>query len=123
MIGRTQKANALAVLLNAWKNFGNRGFRVEMTGANYRPLKDAESLGWCWFDGPRCGILEAGLVAIEPWRQDVPRRRLTTYRCQVCGTRVEQRDGPEGLPEKPHCPACAARTAEATEAFRLKHPS
>jgi hypothetical protein len=71
MIGRNQKANARAALLIAWRNFGNHSFRVDLAGRHYRPLKDAESLGWCWFLEDRCSILPAGLREIEPYLGDV----------------------------------------------------
>lgn len=63
MIGKQQRTAALHTILTVWKNFGDRGFRVNLAGKHYRPLKDAESLGWVRFvDRDRAAITEAGKV-------------------------------------------------------------
>lgn len=68
MIGRRQEANARAVLLAARNRFGNLSFKVDPCGSNYRPLRDAEFLGWVWFDGDRCAITAGGMVELEDYK-------------------------------------------------------
>ena len=61
MIGKTQRMAALDAVLTVWRNFGDRGFKVDLAGRHYRPLKDAESLGWIRFlDTDRCALTEDG---------------------------------------------------------------
>lgn len=75
MIGRQQKANALAVLVAVWHRYHGNGFKVDLCGENYRPLRDAESMGWVWFAGPdRCALTKEGIAQISPWinRVDQP---------------------------------------------------
>lgn len=61
MIGRQQRAAALHTVSVVWKNFGDRGFKVDPAGKHYRPLKDAESLGWIVFlDHNRCALTPIG---------------------------------------------------------------
>jgi hypothetical protein len=63
LIGRTQRTAALHTVLTAWNNYGDRGFRVDLAGKHYRPLKDAETLGWVTFlDRDRAAITDAGKV-------------------------------------------------------------
>jgi hypothetical protein len=61
MIGKQQRMAALHTVLNVWKNYGDRGLRVDLAGRHYRPLKDAETLGWVRFlDHDRCALTDAG---------------------------------------------------------------
>lgn len=71
MIGKTQRMAALHAVLNVWKNYGDRGFRVDLAGKHYRPLRDAESLGWVKFlDTDRAAITDAGKT--QAVQYDVP---------------------------------------------------
>lgn len=68
MIGRQQRMNALAVTLKAWHLHGEKGFKVDVAGHNFRPLKDAETLGWVRFvDFDRCGLTEAGVEEVSQY--------------------------------------------------------
>jgi hypothetical protein len=61
MIGRTQRAAALHTVFVVWNNFGDHGFLVDLAGRHYRPLKDAETLGWVrFYDRDRVKITEDG---------------------------------------------------------------
>lgn len=66
-----EKQAARYVLLNAWRAYGNRPFRVDVGGRNYKPLRHAERLGWAKWGGPdRCAITAAGVDEIKPYRHD-----------------------------------------------------
>jgi hypothetical protein len=57
-----ERAQAKAVIHVAWKNFGNRAFRVDPHGKHIGPLRLAEQRGWCWFPGTnRCALTPAGV--------------------------------------------------------------
>lgn len=72
MIGKQQRNHALHAVLTVWRNFGDRGFRVDVAGKHYRPLKDAETLGWVRFlDRDRCAITEGGKAQVIQYRQPV----------------------------------------------------
>jgi DNA-directed RNA polymerase subunit RPC12/RpoP len=113
-----KRAVARAVVLAAFKLKGQKAFRVDPAGANWQPLKDAESLGWVWFVDPeRCAILDAGLREIEPYRQDEP-KPCVQYLCAVCGSVVAQPQGETGLPVSVRCERCAETSAAAAERMR-----
>jgi hypothetical protein len=70
MIGRTQRMAALHTVLTVWTNFGAHGFRVDLAGKHYRPLKDAETLGWVKFlDRDRATITDAGKTEAMQYAQ------------------------------------------------------
>ena len=62
-----QQQAARAVVVVAWRNFGNASFRVNPKGKHWQPLKDAERLGLAWWpDADKCALLPAGIeVAAE----------------------------------------------------------
>ena len=60
MIGRQQRATALASIVLAHGRYGTKAFRVDRRGDHWQPLHDAAGLGWCWWPGDdRCALLPA----------------------------------------------------------------
>jgi hypothetical protein len=56
-----QRRQAEAVTVVAFRNFGNRAFRVDPRGKHWNPLKDAEKLGLAWWPGrDRCALTPQG---------------------------------------------------------------
>ena len=67
MIDTVRRQTAKLVLLKAWRNIGSAAFGVDPKGAHWRPLHDAETLGWCSFIGDRCRISRLGVQELAPW--------------------------------------------------------
>lgn len=105
---------ALACMFVAYKKYGTKSFLVDPKGANWKPLKHAESLGWCWFQGERCAFTASGMAELEPYRKTEPKPAVV-WICPVCLDTVEQAEGDTGLPEQPHCPSCSTLTRERVE--------
>jgi hypothetical protein len=56
-----QRRAAEAVTVIAWRNYGNRAFRVNLRGKHAAPLRDAERLGLAWWPAEdRCALTTAG---------------------------------------------------------------
>jgi len=118
MIGRQQRAAALASLVGAHGRYGTRAFRVDRRGPHWSALHDAAELGWCWWPGDeRCALTDAGLREIEPYRREQP-AACVSYVCPVCQHVVGQPAGETGLPVAVTCPNCAKTSAEAAERMR-----
>lgn len=123
MISRRQKAAALAVLLAAYRRYGQKRFKVDVCGENYRPLRDCETLGWVWFtDGTHCAILDAGVREVEPYRREDP-RPVVQWVCPTCQSVVGQEADAEGLPARPSCPHCRRETERLAERMRPRSES
>jgi hypothetical protein len=117
MIGRKQRHAALAVLVLASRRYGDRCFKVDPAGQNYRPLRDAESLGWVRFSShDYAALTPAGLAEANGYERP---RTVVSYVCQVCGSVVGQPPDAEGLPVNTRCPVCERMTDEAV--LRLRH--
>lgn len=67
MIRAEQKRAALLSMLNAWKSYGDRPFKVAPYSPNWTPLSDAEALGWCTWIGDRCRLTAAGIEQLLPF--------------------------------------------------------
>jgi hypothetical protein len=112
-----ERHTALAVLLSAHKRYGTKSFKVDPNGHHWKPLHDAEKLGWCWFVGPRCAILDAGLRELEPYRRNEP-RPVVQWICPICLHVSAQAEDEAGLPERPHCENCSSQALQMTETMR-----
>lgn len=118
MIGRQQRAAALASLVGAHGRYGTKSFRVDPRGPHWSALHDAAELGWCWWpDADRCALTDAGLRELEPYRRDDP-PACVSYVCAVCRHVVGQPSGDTGLPVAVACPNCAKTGREAAELMR-----
>jgi hypothetical protein len=62
-----QKRAALCVMLAAWRSYGDRAFKVARFGDHWKPLHDAEQLGWCSFIGDRCRLERLGVEQLIPF--------------------------------------------------------
>lgn len=72
MIGKQQRMAALHTVLSVWISYGDRGFRVDLAGKHYRPLRDAETLGWIKFlDTDRAAITDAGKTQAVQYRAPI----------------------------------------------------
>ncbi len=60
---------AKGAVVVAWRNYGNRAFRVNLNGKHAQPLRDAEKLGLAWWPKPdRCALTPSGVqLATEYW--------------------------------------------------------
>jgi hypothetical protein len=67
MIRAEQKRAALCVMLAAWRSYGDRAFKVARFGDHWKPLHDAEQLGWCSFIGDRCRLERLGVEQLIPF--------------------------------------------------------
>lgn len=67
MIRAEQKRAALVVMLRAWKSYGDRPFKVSPYGPNWKPLRDAEQIGWATFIGDRCRLERLGIEQLIPY--------------------------------------------------------
>lgn len=67
MMRHEQRAAALVVMLKAWKSYGDRAFKVSPYSEHWRPLSDAEQLGWCTWIGDRCRLTPAGIEELIPY--------------------------------------------------------
>jgi hypothetical protein len=67
MIKREQRAAALVSMLAAWRNYGDRAFKVSPYSPNWKPLSDAEQLGWVTWIGDRCRLTPAGIEQLIPY--------------------------------------------------------
>jgi hypothetical protein len=67
MIRVEQKRAALVVMLNAWKSYGDRAFKVSPYSPNWKPLCTAEQLGWVTWIGDRCKLTPAGIEQLLPY--------------------------------------------------------
>lgn len=111
--------------MQAYNRYGpNKSFRVDVCGANYRPLKDAESLGWCWFAGERCALTGTGIAELEGYQINPP-VSVVHHICVVCLGTVQQELGADGLPVDTACPHCAALSLDAANRMRerLEEPA
>jgi hypothetical protein len=125
MIGRKQRGAALCVMVAAWNRYQGATFRVDVAGSNYRPLRDAETLGWVWFPSQdRVAFTPEGIAELQAYGIDA-QRVICTFACPVCGARVAQVDRGDGMPQNPSCQNCARITAEATKRMRerLENPA
>lgn len=67
MVRVEQRRAALCVMLAAWRSYGDRAFKVSPYGPNWRPLHNAEQLGWCSFIGDRCRLTARGIEQLIPF--------------------------------------------------------
>ena len=67
MIRVEQKRAALCSMLAAWKSYRDRAFKVSPYGPNWKPLSDAEQLGWVTWIGDRCRLTPAGIEELIPY--------------------------------------------------------
>lgn len=110
---------ALAVLFKAYKTYDIKSFKVDMKGPNHAPLRTAEMYGWCWFDGDRCAISDAGMRELEPYRRTEP-KPVVQWICPVCLCVCGQLEDEAGLPERPSCPNCELEARELTARLRAE---
>jgi hypothetical protein len=62
-----QKRAALLSMLRAWRSYGNRAFKVSPYSEHWKPLSDAEALGWATWIGDRCRLSAAGIEQLLPY--------------------------------------------------------
>lgn len=62
-----QKRAALVSMLRAWRSYGDRPFKVSPYGPNWRPLRDAEKIGWATWIGDRCRLTAVGIEQLIPY--------------------------------------------------------
>lgn len=110
---------ALAVLLAAYKKYDIKSFKVDPAGPNWVPLHTAEKLGWVWFQGNRCAIVNDGMRQLEPYRK-TQRRPVVEWVCPVCLCVCGQGEDEVGLPERPSCPNCELEARELTARLRAE---
>jgi hypothetical protein len=56
-----ERRAAECVVVIAWRNYGNRAFRVNLRGKHAAPLRDAERLGLAWWPATdRCAVTARG---------------------------------------------------------------
>lgn len=67
MIRAEQKRAALCSMLRAWRSYGDRAFRVDRYGDHWKPLHDAEMLGWTTWIGDRCRLTARGIEELIPY--------------------------------------------------------
>jgi hypothetical protein len=67
MIRKEQRAAALVIMLKAWQSYGDRAFRVSPYSEHWKPLSDAEQMGWCTWIGDRCRLTPAGIEQLIPF--------------------------------------------------------
>lgn len=62
-----QKRAALVSMLRAWRAYGDRAFKVDRFGDHWKPLRDAERLGWASWIGDRCRLERLGIEELIPY--------------------------------------------------------
>jgi len=67
VIRHEQRSDALYSMLRAWRSYGDRAFRVDRKGSHWKPLHDADALGWCTFIGDRCRLTRLGAEQLIPF--------------------------------------------------------
>lgn len=67
MIRKEQRAAALVSMLRAWRTYGDRAFKVDRFGDHWKPLHDAEKIGWCTFIADRCRLERLGIEQLIPF--------------------------------------------------------
>jgi len=67
MIRDERRRAALLAMLTVWKNFGDQSVLIDPRGRHWRPLKDAEALGWARWFGDRCRLEPAGIEQLIPY--------------------------------------------------------
>ena len=112
-----ERHTALAVLFTAYRKFATKSFKVDPKGHHWKPLHDAEKLGWCWFEGPRCALTAEGLRELEPYRRNEP-KPVVEWICPVCLHVAGQAEDEAGLPERPVCEHCLEQTVGAIDTLR-----
>lgn len=105
---------ALAVMFRAYRTYDTRSFLVDPNGPNWKPLKTAEQMGWCWFQADRCAFTAEGMCQLEPYRRHEP-KPIVQWICPVCLGVVDQPADDAGLPERVSCPSCERLTRERIE--------
>jgi hypothetical protein len=62
-----QKRAALVSMLRAWRSYGDRAFKVSPYSEHWKPLSDAEQLGWVTWIGDRCRLERLGIEQLIPF--------------------------------------------------------
>lgn len=62
-----QKRAALYSMLRAWRSYGDRPFKVSPYSEHWKPLSDAEALGWVTWIGDRCRLERLGIEQLIPF--------------------------------------------------------